>query len=238
MAVTHGHGNPNWSRDEVILALDLYFQCRGNVPSKDDARVQALSGLLRSFPTNGLAARKPSFRNPDGVVFKLQNLRKVATGKGLGNVSNVDRAVWREFGGHPERAHELAQLISAAVEQDTEDDVADVEETFAEGELVTAMHSKRERDPRLRKKLMEQRRRSGSLACEVCDRDCGEYGSTVREAAFEAHHVIPLAVGKQRETKLNDLALLCANCHRMVHRAIAREKRWLTIAEARTRILT
>ena len=28
-------------------------------------------------------------------------------------------------------------------------------------------------------------------------------------------------------------ALLCANCHRLVHRAISREKRWLTLEECK-----
>ncbi len=83
MAVTHGHGNPNWTRDEVILALDLFFDCDGNVPGKSDERVKALSDLLRTFPYHSVAARKASFRNPDGVAFKLQNIRQVATGKGL-----------------------------------------------------------------------------------------------------------------------------------------------------------
>jgi hypothetical protein len=29
MAVTQGHGNPNWTRDETILALDLYLKSSG-----------------------------------------------------------------------------------------------------------------------------------------------------------------------------------------------------------------
>src|SRR5581483_8043912 len=98
MAVTHGHGNPAWTRDEIILALDLYLDCQGHIPSSSDPRVLALSELLRSFPYHSRAARQASFRNTDGVSFKLQNLRQVATGKGLGNVSNMDRAVWKEFG--------------------------------------------------------------------------------------------------------------------------------------------
>lgn len=93
MAVTHGHGNPHWTRDEVILALDLYFDCKGKVPGAADPRVQELSEVLRAFPHHGASARKDSFRNPDGVAFKLQNIRQVATGKGLGNVSKADREV-------------------------------------------------------------------------------------------------------------------------------------------------
>jgi len=87
MAVTHGHGNPHWTRDETVLALDLYFDSDGKIPSSTDDRVQALSELLRSFPHHSMSARKPSFRNADGVAFKLQNLNQVATGKGLGNTS-------------------------------------------------------------------------------------------------------------------------------------------------------
>ena len=84
MARTQGHGNPDWTRDETILALALYFDCGENVPSKSDPRVQQLSALLRGLPYHAEAARKETFRNPDGVGFKLHNLRSVATGKGLG----------------------------------------------------------------------------------------------------------------------------------------------------------
>ena len=97
MAITRGHGNPKWTRDEVILALDLYFDCAGKIPSPKDKRVIELSEILRAFPHHALAARKSSFRNPDGVAFKLQNLRQLDTGDGLGNVSQVDKAVWSEF---------------------------------------------------------------------------------------------------------------------------------------------
>ncbi len=33
MAVTKGQGNPNWTRDEIILALDLYFDFEEKIPS-------------------------------------------------------------------------------------------------------------------------------------------------------------------------------------------------------------
>ena len=51
---------------------------------------------------------------------------------------------------------------------------------------------------------------------------------------FEAHHVLLLASGDERKTKLKDMALLCANCHRMLHRAISVEKRWIGIEEVQT----
>jgi 5-methylcytosine-specific restriction protein A len=61
MAITQGHGNPNWSRDETIIALDLYFDCGGSIPSSSDQRVIKVSKLLKALPYHDQAARKPSF---------------------------------------------------------------------------------------------------------------------------------------------------------------------------------
>ena len=238
MAVTHGHGNPNWTRDEVILALDLYFDCKGSIPGQSDPRVKALSDLLRAFPHHGAAARKASFRNPDGVAFKLQNLRQVATGKGLGNVSRTDRSIWDELGRDPKRTRHLASLIRAGIEvvEDVKED-SNNDDVFAEGKVVTETHVRRERDPKLRKRLLEQRRDSGGLRCDVCWCTEAGHAPNLRESIFEAHHILPLSAGEERKTQLKDMALLCANCHRMVHRAIAQSKRWLSIEEAAVEIL-
>ena len=50
---------------------------------------------------------------------------------------------------------------------------------------------------------------------------------------FECHHIIPVAEATRGKTKLSDLSLLCANCHKLIHAVISREKRWLIINEAR-----
>jgi 5-methylcytosine-specific restriction protein A len=231
MAVTHGHGNPNWTRDETIIALDLYFESGVSIPSSSDQRVIEVSELLRALPYHDQAARKPSFRNPDGVSFKLQNLRQIATGKGLGNVSHMDRQVWDELGNQPNEVKRLANLIKAGIEiAASEKDDPDEEFEFTEGRTVTEAHKRRERNPTLRKKLISKRRKVGRLICEICG--CIEPEDPLGESIFEAHHILPLAAGEERKTKFCDLALLCANCHRMLHRAISTEKRWIAIPEA------
>jgi 5-methylcytosine-specific restriction protein A len=172
------------------------------------------------------------------VAFKLQNLRQVATGKGLGNVSQVDRAIWEEMGNDPQRVKALAILVRtglAIVEE--AGDTANSDEIFVEGRVVTETHLRRERDPRLRKKLFERRRNAGELKCDVCGclpiGHLGELG----EAIFEAHHILPLAAGEERNTRSKDMAMVCANCHRMVHRAIVRSRRWLTLDEVAIQIV-
>ncbi len=55
----------------------------------------------------------------------------------------------------------------------------------------------------------------------------------LRNGFIECHHTKPVATLVEGEkTHLDDLVLVCANCHRMVHRG----KPWLSIGELKTRI--
>jgi predicted RNA-binding protein with PUA-like domain len=59
----------------------------------------------------------------------------------------------------------------------------------------------------------------GKLACEVCDFDFAERFGKLGEYFCEVHHVLPLAEADSAVvTQLDDLAIVCANCHRMLHR--------------------
>jgi HNH endonuclease len=88
-----------------------------------------------------------------------------------------------------------------------------------EGEARIVTHQIRERDPRLGdRKRNEAFLRFGTLKCEVCSNDFtdqyGSFGSNV----IECHHTLPLSKLKSgRRTRLEDLALVCANCHRVLH---------------------
>jgi 5-methylcytosine-specific restriction protein A len=236
MPRAQGHGNPHWTREETILALDLYLRHAPSVPSKTSRDVVELSKLLRSLPLHAGAAKNDTFRNADGVAFKLLNLRNVATGKGLQNVSTNDRSVWAELGTDPKRVADLAKLIRQEVASNDssnwQDDSEEIE--FAEGRLLTRVHKARERKPQVRKELIEKRAASGGLKCDVCNDGPRVASRTLMDAEFEAHHIVPIAAAMERKTRLQDMALLCACCHRLIHRAIADQKRWLSIAEARS----
>jgi 5-methylcytosine-specific restriction protein A len=68
----------------------------------------------------------------------------------------------------------------------------------------------------------------GKLTCEACDFDfAGIYGNH-GSGFIECHHTKPVAtLTEGQKTHIDDLALVCANCHRMIHRS----KVWLSIAE-------
>ena len=100
-----------------------------------------------------------------------------------------------------------------------------------EGRVLTRAHLRRERNRELvgRKKL-KVHSETGALRCEVCGFDFYMiYGE--RGAGFaECHHLVPLAdLSPDTRTRLTDLAILCANCHRMIHR----QAPWLTLDELR-----
>ena len=90
-----------------------------------------------------------------------------------------------------------------------------------EGEVSYRLHKHRERDPRLAKrKKAKALKELGKLACEVCDFDFMQKYGALGEGFIECHHKTPLAeLDASTETSLDDLALVCANCHRMLHRS-------------------
>ncbi|ANL68274.1 hypothetical protein AMC82_PB00111 (plasmid) [Rhizobium phaseoli] len=57
------------------------------------------------------------------------------------------------------------------------------------------------------------------LACEVCGFDFEKRYGSLGRGFIEAHHVEPLSKreGINAPTTIEDFAMLCANCHRMIH---------------------
>lgn len=227
--------NPPWSRDELILALDLYIRAGKKQLDTSDSRVIELSNILRRLPIYPKQMRTADFRNVQGVSMKLGNFSAVDpsySGKGLERGSKLDHKIWNEFENKWQELGILAASIrQAAINEEEEEDpfTDNDDEVFFEGILLTRLHKTRERN----RKLVERKKQSvllekGSLACEVCGFDFGEvYGELGREFA-ECHHKLPLSqLSSNQTTRLADLAILCANCHRMIHRS----KPLLTIEE-------
>ncbi|MFE2605383.1 HNH endonuclease [Streptomyces mirabilis] len=108
------------------------------------------------------------------------------------------------------------------------DETDDTGSTGVEGRLLRRWALFRERDPKLRKLKIQKVQRSGRpLQCEVCSFNFADTYGSLGEDYIEVHHVTPLHISGTRETKLDDLACLCANCHRMCHRSRSGES-WRT----------
>ncbi len=57
------------------------------------------------------------------------------------------------------------------------------------------------------------------IVCEACGFDFGKVYGDVGRNFIEAHHMKPVSEMKEGDkTQIEDMAMLCSNCHRMVHR--------------------
>lgn len=97
-------------------------------------------------------------------------------------------------------------------------DLEDNVPAATEGRRRWRTHLRRERDSAIiRRKKQAYRQATGGLKCEACEFD---FDSAFGLPEFcEVHHLLPLADEEdERTTRLEDLAVLCSNCHRAIHR--------------------
>jgi len=230
--------NPTWSRDELILALDLYVRHRDSPPGKTSREIEELSRDLNVLGETLGHRHFEKYRNANGTYMKLMNFRRLdpaytSGGRvGLTRGGGGEEAVWNEFAGDVDRLHRVAQAIrenfrAGDLHPELHELGADETVEAQEGQLVTRLHRNRERSRKLvQRKKAEFCERHGRLFCEACrfeaEQVYGERGPTV----IECHHVRPLHTLRTSViTDLSDLVLICANCHRAVHA----KSPWLSI---------
>ncbi|MBR0186235.1 MAG: HNH endonuclease [Synergistaceae bacterium] len=71
-----------------------------------------------------------------------------------------------------------------------------------------------ERDPKVRRAFLKGKH----LKCEVCGFDFEKAYGKLGAGYIEVHHKRPVSEGVRMTDLDNDLAMLCSNCHRMIHR--------------------
>ena len=232
--------NPDWVRDELILALDMYLKHAGKPPRKGNPEIDELSKILNRLGRYLGIATEDRFRNVNGAYMKLMNFRRLdpvfirAGKRGLPRGAQAEEAVWHEFASNPERCHAVAQTIRQILAVATEGETiaamaGDEIEEAEEGRVITAMHRRYERNSALTEAKKRRALTSfGKLACEACGFDFHERYGERGHGYIECHHTKPVHALKPGEkTKAADLRLLCSNCHRMVHA----KRPWLTMDE-------
>lgn len=115
----------------------------------------------------------------------------------------------------------------------TRGDVVAPSPAATEGERTLRAHRRRERSSALRdRKLAEVRAAHGRCVCALCGIDeATKYPPSFGSRIFEVHHLAPLSkAATPVRTTLADLAVLCANCHRVVHATPAVEQNYAALA--------
>ncbi len=158
-------------------------------------------------------------------------------------IENLFLSVWNNYyENHPElnipKKSELSQLDKVWIAQDfhlfvfhhilhlqTKDkrskSIQEIPEpTVIEGNSVLAVHLRYERNSIFIRKIKERALANNKmLNCQVCGFSFIERYGKIGEGFIEAHHKKPFSEIKQKTmTSKDDIALVCSNCHRMLHR--------------------
>ena len=226
----------DWEREELILAGDLVARNGWRQIAATDPRVIELSALLRRLPLHPVHERRPDFRNVNSVARKTADLATNRPGHpGRATNSGVPtKRVIAEFTAEPGLMHGIAASIRAAEARwefaALTSPVPDEDEGAAEGRLLIRRHVAYERNRALgsaswHRSAMPGGRWPAKSAASTSSRLTAS-GAVATSSATKSCRCMSAGSGR---TKLSDLALLCANCHRVSHGGVPPP--WLTPGE-------
>lgn len=170
--------------------------------------------------TNNLNFYKPQ----RGKICKVDLLKE-----GADKVA-IQRQIWSLFSGKfNESLEQFLQDVEVPDELLTDDIIAN---EGAEHRILKE-HLGRERNKLIigiaKNRALEAG--GGNIICECCDFNFrAAYGDHVY-GFIECHHATPISRG-ERITSLNDLHMVCSNCHRMLHRKRSNDS-YYTVKELR-----
>ena len=106
------------------------------------------------------------------------------------------------------------------------------DDDFPEGKIVERTHKARERNSQLVLAAKERFLKSNShLFCEICEFDFEKIYGSRGKGYIEAHHTVPVSeMQPSQKTKIEDIAMVCSNCHKILHRT----RPWLSIKELKS----
>ena len=210
--------NASFSRDEAILALDVFYSSENGRVSADSDEIKELSLLLNRLPIHPAEKRQVYFRNPHGVAVQLMKFRSNCnTGKKDRHLGSMFFDIAFEYEDRLCELHSIAQAIrkNEAVfislsGLPLEDD------GFPEGILLGYLHH------------IIERRDSARLAikdyCEVCNsRPALCYRNA--DQLLQNHLVVaPTLMDYSKKYRADSFLTVCPTCHAALHRC----RPWLT----------
>ena len=208
----------SFTRDEVILALDVLYSSENGRVTADSDEIKELSLLLNRLPIHPLENRRADFRSPTGITAQLMRFRLSCLSGITGqNVGGVFFRVAFEYEDRVNELHSIAKAIRKNKEVFVSLFGSPLEDNgFPEGILLGHLHN-----------IIEQRD-GAKLAlndhCEVCNsrpalcyRNAGQL--------LQNHLVVaPILMDYSRKYRANSFLTVCPTCHAALHRY----RPWLT----------
>jgi len=166
------------------------------------------------------------------VLADFDDYKEVTIGKGHRASAYEDSVIYakkyimKNLPSNEALEQDLRTIVSFYSEYLAQRDVLVVDTNFSssvgkveEGKRLLRQHYVRERNPRIIKEAKRiALKKSGELRCEVCSFCFKENYDGRTEDYIEGHH--KKAVSEMKEgatTSVEDIALICSNCHRAIH---------------------
>lgn len=158
---------------------------------------------------------RPSSPSNDTAFYEAGNI--CAKFYPLGHLPNEAQLIWD--------LTNMVRLYEALIQGETNSEVSNA---TLEGDEPSGMafedatrlrmHKRIERNARLAKAVKKHH----GYTCQVCSTNFEAHYGEIGKDYIEAHHLKPLASLKGMKVAMDpvkDFAVLCANCHRMIHRS-------------------
>lgn len=142
-----------------------------------------------------------------GNACKIENIGSAV------NIDELQLNIWEWFKNYFVPSERQSEAITSSIIKELE--ITNPDLNGKEGELKLITHIVKERN---RKIVIEKKRlavKTNTLKCEVCS---FSFIDVYQSNFIECHHITPISQSEGViETRLEDLALVCSNCHRMLH---------------------
>lgn len=238
--------NPNWTRDELVLAAEFYRRHAPHIPGKTSAILISLSDeVLAAAALQGLRGTE-TFRNPNGVYMKLMELRKYDSGYlgvGLGHsaLRAIELEVWKlpsdqlaaeaghirtriaEFiaeGGSPEDARDLGVMQPTPDRKKLDVNI----KTILANPKLLSVRPKGQEKPAIQFVQVVQYARDPRVVAYVLNRAQGVCEACDNPAPFKRADGSPyleahhiVPLAEGGPDTVENCAALCPNCHRAMH---------------------
>lgn len=226
--------NVGRSTKQVKKGSRLYLLLQGDVPqrgvvgsgwaiSEPYPQVMPKTGkTLQAVDAEFDVMLDPAKFDPfDWRIFKSGPLSKVKWTTQISGIYVPDELelYWRE---HVNRA------LGYTPYSLSDDGIESEEIEFPEGRCFYRLHRHIERNQQLVKEAKAKAKQEGKFHCWACKFDFAKFYGERGDGYIEAHHTkVPVSqVGENGGTKVEDMAMVCSNCHRMLHRTP-----WMSIDE-------
>lgn len=159
----------------------------------------------------------------NGNSCKIENIKNIV------DLESIKFDTWKKFEPFFIKSEDYSFVKTYEITNEINNYNYDVSVSEGSAQLVT--HLVRERNSKIVNEKKIAALNNGTLFCQVC---LFSFITTYNKAFIECHHIIPISQTGARSTKIEDLALVCSNCHRMLHSKF--DGKFLSIEELKNHI--